>query len=184
MKRVHESRDIVWLRRMFYQNELPAVDLAIDPMEFVTPDSGVKEGSDDEECEVESENESENENELERIDDDDGGGKATLQEAVTRSGRVSYKPARYIEEIGAVAGDYEIGLSVAEIRYYDSMCSFPLGEFAPGELACVGAGLGGGFENTKELHVMKYKQAMATSDSKNWELAVKAEHDRMVEAEA
>jgi hypothetical protein len=29
-----------------------------------------------------------------------------------------------------------------------------------GEIACVGAGLGGGFENTTELHVIKYDEAM------------------------
>jgi hypothetical protein len=45
-----------------------------------------------------------------------------------------------------------------------------------------GATCGGSFENTKELHVMKYKKAMATSDSKVWELAIKAKHDRMVNA--
>jgi hypothetical protein len=30
------------------------------------------------------------------------------------------------------------------------------------ELACAGAGLGGGFKSTRELHVMKYKQAIKT----------------------
>jgi hypothetical protein len=32
------------------------------------------------------------------------------------------------------------------------------------EIACVGAGLGGVFQSTKELYVMKYKQAMKTKD--------------------
>jgi hypothetical protein len=58
------------------------------------------------------------------------------------------------------------------------MREFPHHDFASGEVVCVGAGFGGGFEITKELHVMKYKKAMVTSDSKEWELAVKAEHDR------
>jgi hypothetical protein len=44
----------------------------------------------------------------------------------------------------------------------------------------VGAGLGGGFANTKELRVMKYKQAMATEDAKQWEQLVDEEHDQMV----
>ena len=30
------------------------------------------------------------------------------------------------------------------------------------ELACKGAGIGGGFENTRELHAMNYKVAMKT----------------------
>jgi hypothetical protein len=54
------------------------------------------------------------------------------------------------------------------------------GEFVANEIACVGAGIGGGFGNTKELHIMKYKQAMATMDVKQWERAVDEEHDRMV----
>ena len=33
-----------------------------------------------------------------------------------------------------------------------------------GELACVGAGLGSGFDNTNELHVMKYHEAMAKAE--------------------
>ena len=41
------------------------------------------------------------------------------------------------------------------------MKDFPQGEYAPGEMACVGAGLGGGFINTQELHVMKFEEAMA-----------------------
>jgi hypothetical protein len=32
------------------------------------------------------------------------------------------------------------------------------------EIVCFGAGLGGGFQSTKELHVMKYKQAMKNKD--------------------
>jgi hypothetical protein len=34
-----------------------------------------------------------------------------------------------------------------------------------GEIACVGAGLGDGFEHTAELHVMKYDEAMETADA-------------------
>jgi len=40
------------------------------------------------------------------------------------------------------------------------------------EYACVGAGIGGGFQNTKKLHVMKYKEAMNTPDKIKWEGAV------------
>jgi len=32
------------------------------------------------------------------------------------------------------------------------------------EYACVRAGIGGGFQNTKELHAIKYKEAMNTLD--------------------
>ena len=32
------------------------------------------------------------------------------------------------------------------------------------EFACIGAVIGGGFQNTKELHVMKYKEGMTTDN--------------------
>jgi hypothetical protein len=49
------------------------------------------------------------------------------------------------------------------------------------EIACVGAGLGGGFNITKELHVMTYKQAMNTKDtSYRWTNADFEEHKRIV----
>ena len=47
------------------------------------------------------------------------------------------------------------------------------------EFQMVGAGVGGGFENTAELHIMNYDQAMATDDKPKWEESVGAEHDRM-----
>ena len=51
------------------------------------------------------------------------------------------------------------------------------------ELAAVGDGIGGGFQNTKELHVMKYKEAMKQPDRENLADAVKEEHDRFVKYE-
>jgi hypothetical protein len=41
-----------------------------------------------------------------------------------------------------------------------------LGENA-GKIACVSAGLGGRFEHTSELHVVKYGEAMQTKDKGN-----------------
>jgi Reverse transcriptase (RNA-dependent DNA polymerase) len=47
----------------------------------------------------------------------------------------------------------------------------------------VGAGLGGGFINTQELHVMKFEEAMAGPETDKWEVAVEKEHSRMVKSE-
>jgi hypothetical protein len=96
----------------------------------------------------------------------------------TRSGRQSKPRVRLVEQ-GLAATDYSIGLSQAETNYYEAMREFPEGEFAPGEVACVGAGLGGGFVNTKELHVMKYDEALAGPDHEQWKEAVLEEHGRM-----
>ena len=73
-----------------------------------------------------------------------------------------------------------IGLTEAEAKYYATAAQFPS---AFGYETClVGAGLGGGFVDTHELHVMKYDEAMATKDAHEWEKAVDKEHDRMVES--
>ena len=40
------------------------------------------------------------------------------------------------------------------------------------EIPCVGAGIGGGFSNTNELKVMKYKEAMASPEAKGWKEAI------------
>jgi hypothetical protein len=47
------------------------------------------------------------------------------------------------------------------------------------EMALIGAGIGGGFVNTEELHVMNYNEAIKSERDK-WDYAVKEEHDRMV----
>jgi len=84
-----------------------------------------------------------------------------------------------------MAGNYEIKLTEAECNFYKAMATFAEPkyderEFTLGELAFVGAGLGGGFEDTHELHVMKYDEAMASDDAGKWQEAVKEEYDRMV----
>lgn len=48
-----------------------------------------------------------------------------------------------------------------------------------GEIYLVGATCHN-YGNTKELNVMNYKQAMLTIDKKEWDQAVKMEHDKMV----
>ena len=76
----------------------------------------------------------------------------------------------------AAGKEYEIKLTKAEDNYYRAM---KVSKSA--ELACVGAGLGGGFTNTQELHVLKYDEAMAGPDKEQWAKAVEEEHDRMVQ---
>ena len=43
------------------------------------------------------------------------------------------------------------------------------------EITAVGAGVGGGFDHTSDLHVMNYKQAMQTKDKNKWKKAVEEE---------
>jgi len=87
----------------------------------------------------------------------------TVQAKQTRSDRAVKQPACLIEEMGAVVNDYKVELTKAEEHYYAAMKD--IGR----EYAFVGAGLGGGFVNTAELHVMKYNEAMVSSGKEHWE---------------
>ena len=128
--------------------------MSLDPVEIEIPDLEVREGASISDSADNAADDTAEEDPFEvedtaPIDDDDGGGAATLHEAVTRSGRTTRPPSRLIEEVGAVVADYEAGLTVSEFRFYATMKEFPAEHSAPGEVACVGAGLGGGFENTR-----------------------------------
>ena len=45
----------------------------------------------------------------------------------------------------------------------------------------MGAGIGGGFENTEELKPMKYKEAISGPDGKSWKVEILNEYKRMVD---
>ena len=74
----------------------------------------------------------------------------------TRAGKTINRPIQYIEEINAVA----VKNYWAQLKFYE--------KHDQEEFAMVGAGIGGGFGSTTELHVMKYKQAMHTKDKEHW----------------
>ena len=84
---------------------------------------------------------------------------------------------RLIEKTGLKASHCEVALTQAEVKYNEAMKQCPEGEFNPGEIACVGAGIRGGFANTKELHVMKYDEAMNCPDKAEWKQAVEQEYN-------
>jgi hypothetical protein len=49
-----------------------------------------------------------------------------------------------------------------------------------GKFGLIGAGiLGGGFDNTSELHVMKFDEVMSKDNKSNWDQAVAKEYERM-----
>jgi len=114
----------------------------------------------------------------------------------TRLGRTVRTPSRLIEETSAVVGFThqeavrKLKLSNIESSFYAVLMNLSCAETNECEMeevdkvhlqeyACVGAGTGGRFQNTKELHVMKYKEAMNTPDRVEWEGAVEKEHHNM-----
>jgi hypothetical protein len=65
----------------------------------------------------------------------------------TQSGRTMRAPQQSIEEIGAST------LSEPELCYYEHMA-----EYGCISYGLVGAGIGGGFMDTQELHVIKFNE--------------------------
>ena len=204
-KRVHVTRDVIWLRRMYYQPK-PSDVLDIEVGEGVDVDNDVDiteyhdnenhqendnniihedENNDNNDRETEELRTVENladtyvdaveeDEQLQAADDDYDAETVPAINTTTSSGRAVRAPQRYIE----IA---EIALSSAEAKYYEAMEDHykPLER----EFCLVGAGIGGGFENTQELHVMKYEEAMRGPDAKDWDKAVIGEHNRMTKHE-
>jgi hypothetical protein len=77
---------------------------------------------------------------------------------------------------GAIAADsYKMKLSGAEVYYYHVMEQL---DQHPGEMACVGMGMGSGFDNTHNLHVMMYNKV--TKDKRGWQVSTNDEHGQVV----
>ena len=192
---VHTTRDVIWLRRMFYDKVLGQnIVLNNEILPDADDDGGVTvpawEGDDDTQDDETVVATNDIMIPLEDVDQ---------PVIMTRSGRVVARPRRLIEdEIGAVAAqgymqaaEYEIKLTNAELNYYQVMTQLPggweigtnsaneIGCYAAFEFALVGAALGGGFENTNELHVLKYNEAMSGPDKIQWTKAVTEEYERM-----
>jgi hypothetical protein len=101
-------------------------------------------------------------------------------------------PEHVQAEIAAAAieaRDFETTLPGPEITYYKNMAYIEAEDFSVDvfeddewvtKYAAVGAGIGGGFENTNELRVMKYSEAVHGPDKKKWTKAVQEEHNRML----
>lgn len=171
---IHESRDVIWLKRMYFK---PTVTPAIEtPAEIIfdeeTPTAvEAGEGTRNEEQDTVDT----------PTDNKQGGGNAAANTTgnattmvTTRSGRVVRPNPRY----DGSALNYEIKLTEAEQAYFQAMQQYP--EEYPFEVALVGAGIGGGFTNTNELHVMKYDEAIASADKEAFEKAIDEEYERMV----
>ena len=140
-----------------------------------------------------SDNDENNNDEESKVDDnenDDGGWQTTPKKHTTRSGRTVKTPDRLIDQMGTAMGK---SFSNAESNYYGVLADnddFDDNEAATmaitevcKEIAALGAGIGGRFENTQELHVMKFNEAMSKDGKPEWEKAVNEEHERYVKDE-
>ena len=234
------SRDVIWLKRMFFPDKKPATNLLIGPTfcfgagepagtettvaanqkvaleaqplvaeeqatDIPDPDPDVNDVKEAEEDEPEIVASDEPKQVPEQNASD-----TTTTEAVEleleprRSRRIAgFEPESDTEEetkqtvqgeVGALGCDWN--LSSAEANFYAKMMlassitpqenehqwanNLEHGEFD--EVAGVGAGVGGGFTNTNELRVMKFKEAINGPDAKHWQKAVDEEYERMVKS--
>ena len=210
--RVHLTRDIKWLNRMYYSNHSNELNMDeqsesqwVDINDATSAvRKGTEAGGDQNQNqnianapagtteEASSSEGSQSDPEIIDIEDvSTGAAEAEADATTTRSGRTVRRPTMYEAK---PASRYEAGgaaiLSSAEWNYYTALSK--LNEFDSAEVAAlagsmtcleviaVGAGLGGGFENTSELKVMKYAEAMAGPDKKQWTQAVKEEYERFL----
>ena len=168
--RVVVTRDVIWLKRMFYERDTaPLLD---------------EEASDDEDAMDDGASEDEEEavitaDAMDAIDDvSESVAEETVDRVttVTRSGRSIKPPARLIQE-----------MSATQTRYLSQMLELDNVEVANltltsnddnVEFLLVGAGIGGGFTHTSELKVMNYRDAMASADVEAWKVEVGEEKKR------
>ena len=165
-ERIHQTRDVIWLRRMYYPavNTAPIVDIEAgeDETTLETADETLEEAinNEPEEDEAEQPTTADDDEVLETTEE--AGSNETTTPTTTRSGRVSV-PTKNLH-----SGDYELNMVVS--RFYDKMekctdiqefymagVNLENGYVNPShETSMLGAGTGGGFINTQELTLMLY----------------------------
>jgi len=195
--RVVVTRDVLWLKRYFYQQkEQLQLDTAFDDSEEIRTDDAAEDddtAEDDDNVSGQGGGEAVGESSVDTVES--GAGESDtyssapntdgierrvrfvdeLETTTTRSGRVVIPRSRWIEELDAIALKYlndmqaldNIEVANAAITSCDNI-----------ELSLVGAGVGGGFTNTSELKVMNYNEAMASNDAKDWIAEVGREKGR------
>ena len=197
-KKIHTSRDIRWLNRMYYKNKDETeqkkkksknshVDIE-DPLDGESPipsdkpkkvtiSPGLVPASSDDDSS--KNNDGHVDNSTEEIDydahpdDEDKGDWVTA----TRSGRNMYRP-KYGKKAGAAftTSERNYYAALAECNdYADDEPTINAGAHIEEEIIAVGAGLGGGFEHTTELNVLNYKQAMERDDIEEWKKVIDRE---------
>ena len=169
------TRDVIWMDRMFYAEALEENEYLEIPIHVSNQAEAVDEDSVGGEASIGSaiddDAQKDDTDVSQSSESDDREGKITeTSEIRTRTGRVVQPRKRLIETMN-LSGD----VSSAELHYLASMLELESEEL---EIMCVGAGIGGGYQNTTELHVLNYKQAMKSSKAPEWRKEVVKEHER------
>jgi hypothetical protein len=129
--RIYTTRDVIWIKRMYYSEDKIMLEAAANVVQI--ENVGMEEVNAKEE-------EKEGKNDEQPAVTEDGYPAGTLRSGTT-----------YRDIAAANLAQFPLQLTQAEENYLNYMkeCN---------EIACVGAGIGGGFEHTTELHVMYLTQ--------------------------
>ena len=193
---VSETRDVIWLRRMYYeqkdtditkQDPIVILEEAQNPEERESPseiDNGIKKETTSSNKQVRFSEDSEA-----RESDDESAPEMVTR---TRSGRITSPATMYEPSSGKtvyVNSGNEVATGCAAFQnYYTCLQEIEASEMKENlevqntymEYQNVGAGVGGGFENTAELRPMKYGEAINGPDGEAWKREIQNEHERMV----
>ena len=180
---IHESRDVVWLHRMYFPAEIPVPEPGIMPaVDLPVLQAGERVNNDQNAPE---EHGHKNQNQIANAANNEAE-TAVGSGTVTRFGR-TVKPVVRLEVDPTpgvqtydkpVDGTEVRDLTNAEMAFYAAIGAMELRKNA--EISCVGLGRIDGFADTTELHVMKFDEAMATEEAEQWQEAVDEEHERMI----
>jgi len=157
-KSVIVTRDVVWLNKMYFSelteksasdDRVPVIEDSVSVTDDVNKDNDV-------EADREQGNSSDQANRLSSV----------TPAVVTRSGRRVVMPARYRDN-----DDNDVAATVVN-NYYTQLM---LHDLTLTEVCLVGACIGGGYFNTKELHTMTYREGMESDERDEWKEAIDKE---------
>jgi hypothetical protein len=172
---VHETHDVTWLKHMFYttSSRPTAQELAVSVRagENRSNKASVNAPTSLTTAEMVQEDDQVI---VDDNADDDNEAMQTLEPPVANTAVTTTSSGRATRALAWVK-EYTMAmtkLTSQETAYLSLTKGF--------EMGLMGAGIGGGFINMQELHVLKYNQAMKGPNTKQWEVAVAEEYDRMI----
>ena len=179
-------RNVIYLKRMFFEHKTDNEAYTLNDKEKkikVEATDEVQSDKEKEDNDVYDIPEDVKVEEAKEADDKLIAGETDTDATTTRSGRTVLTPVRLTAQVRGGLADFQG--TIVKMKYLESMAELDNNEIVTAavveenvEISQVGAGVGGGFENTSELKVMNYREAMQSSDTEEWKAEVKNEKER------
>jgi hypothetical protein len=169
---VHETRDVTWLKRMYFTSSCPTAQELI--VSVGAGENRSNQASVHAPTSLPATKSLHEEEDQVVVDDSANDDEVlhTLVEPAVAETAVTTTSSGHAMHALAWMKDYTIAamkLTDQETAYLNLTKGF--------EMGLMGAGVGGGLIITQKLHVLKYNQAMKGPNKKQWEVAVEEEHD-------